>query len=45
MSFRHFAQPAVAQMLEDMGLKPEFQQNNEGCIEVMPVNLESYATR
>ena len=38
-------QPAVAEMLESRGLKPEFQQHNEGCIELKPANLEAYARR
>eukprot|EP00752_Nemacystus_decipiens_P012955 g11464.t1 len=37
--------PAVAEMLESKGLKPEFQQHNEGCIELKPANLEAYAQR
>lgn len=32
-------------MLESKGLKPEFQQYNEGCIELKPANLEAYAQR
>lgn len=38
-------QPAVVEMLESMGLKPEFQQGNEGCIELKPANLEAFSRR
>ncbi|CAM9385713.1 unnamed protein product [Hapterophycus canaliculatus] len=37
--------PAVAEVLESMGLRPEFQQNNEGCIELRSENLAAFAER
>ncbi|CAN0017357.1 unnamed protein product [Scytosiphon promiscuus] len=37
--------PAVVEALESMGLRPEFQQHNEGCIELRSENLMAYAHR
>lgn len=43
-SFCRF-QPAVVELLEDLGLRPEFQQRNEGCVELKPASLEAYIRR
>ncbi|CAN0232461.1 unnamed protein product [Ectocarpus sp. 12 AP-2014] len=37
--------PAVVELLEDLGLRPEFQQRNEGCVELKPASLEAYIRR
>ncbi|CAM9275810.1 unnamed protein product [Ectocarpus sp. 8 AP-2014] len=37
--------PAVVELLEDLGLRPEFQQGNEGCVELKPASLEAYIRR